>query len=141
MRSLRRRNYRATAEWGARFLAGLRSEGLLGQSKFALNVNYPNIADGATAKRAVWASISDGTYAFHYYTKQPDGSYTIGLKVCDGIPACEITRKDADKTWAVDRSHITVVPINWDRTYDYPVDGLRELAKVKKYVERNAPRP
>ena len=135
------KNYRATAEWGARFLIGLRSEGLLKQNEFALNVNYPNIADGKAAKKAVWASISDGMYAYHYYTKQPDGSYAIAIKECSGLPSCQVSRKDADKTWVRDRNHITVVPINWDRTYGHPVDGKRELAKVKRFVEKKAPRP
>lgn len=134
-------NYCATGEWGARFLIGLRSEGLLNQSKFSLNVNYPNIVDGKKAKRAVWASISDGTHAYHYYTRQADGSYAIGLKACSGLPTCEVTRKDADKVWVIDKNHITVVPINWDRTYAHPVDGKRELAKVKRFVENKAPRP
>lgn len=134
-------NYRATAEWGARFLIGLRSEGLLTQSKFSLNVNYPNIADGKEVKKAVWASISDGTHAYHYYTRQPDGSYTVGLKACSGLALCEVTRPDADKVWVIDKNHITVVPINWDRTYAHPVDGKRELAKVKNFVEKKAPRP
>ena len=134
-------NYRATAEWGARFLIGLRSQGLLTQSKFALNVNYPNIADGKKAKKAVWASISDGAHAYHYYTRQSDGSYTVGLKACTGLALCEVTRKDADKVWVIDKNHITVVPINWDRTYNHPVDGKRELAKVKRFVETKAPRP
>lgn len=133
-------NYRATAEWGARFVAGLRSNRLLDQHDFALNVNYPNISAGASAKRAVWASVSDGTFAYHSYAKQPDGSYKIGLAACSGLPTCTVTRKDADKTWVLDRGHITVVPINWDRTYGYPTDK-RELAKVKAYVERHAPRP
>lgn len=134
-------NYRATAEWGARFLIGLRSEGLLKQSKFSLNVNYPNIADKKKAKKAVWASISDGAHAYHYYTEQADGSFTVGLKACSGLAICEVTRKDADKVWVIDKNHITVVPINWDRTYNHPVDGKRELAKVKRFVEEKAPRP
>ncbi len=128
-------------QWGARFLIGLRSAGLLEQSKFALNVNYPNIDDGKKAKKAVWASISDGAHAYHYYTEQADGSFTVGLKACSGLAICEVTRKDADKVWVIDKNHITVVPINWDRTYAHPVDGKRELAKVKRFVEEKAPRP
>lgn len=134
-------NYRATAEWGAKFLGGLRSKGLLDQSSFALNVNYPNIAEGATAKKAVWASVSDGTFAFHNYTKQADGSYKVGLATCSGLPTCTVTRPDADKTWVMDRSHITVVPIDWDRTYGHRTDDKKTLAKVKTFVERRAPRP
>ena len=132
-------NYRATAEWGARFIAGLRSANLLSQHKFALNVNYPNIAEGATAKKAVWASVGDETYAYHGYVQQANGSYQIALAACSGLPDCTETKRDADVTW-IQRSHITVVPINWDRTYAEQTDG-RTLAKVRSFVENKAPRP
>jgi 5'-nucleotidase len=134
-------NYRATAQWGAKFLVGLRSEGLLRQHKFALNVNYPNISEGTPARRAVWASVGAETFAYHSYVRQADGSYRIALVACSGLPDCVETRKDADVPAVMQRHHITVVPINWDRTYGYPIEGKRELAKVKAYVERRAPRP
>lgn len=133
-------NYRATAQWGARFLAGLRSEGLLSQSRFALNVNYPDVSEGQRPERAVWASVSDGTYAYHSYTKQAGGGYAVSISPCSGLPDCKVSRSDADKTWVVDRGHITVVPIDWDRTYGYPVENRRELARVKAYVQHRAPR-
>ncbi len=132
-------NYRATAEWGARFLAGLRSARLLSQHDFALNVNYPNVAEGAKAKKAVWASVGDQTYAYHGYVPQPDGSYKIALAACSGLPDCTETKRDADVT-LIQRGHITVVPINWDRTYGERTDS-RTLAKVRSFVEHKAPRP
>lgn len=135
------KNYRAAAQYGARLLGALRRDGLLQQHKFALNVNYPNVSEGKKAKKPTWVSVADGVYSYHVYEKQPDGSYAVSFKPCEGVPACEITRTDADKIWAVDRNHITVAPINWDRTYGYPVDGRRELAKVKAFVEKRAPRP
>ena len=135
------KNYRAAAQYGARLLGALRRDGLLQQHKFALNVNYPNVSEGKKAKKPKWVSVADGVYSYHVYEKQPDGSYAVSFKPCEGVPACEITRTDADKIWAVDRNHITVAPINWDRTYGYPVDGRRELAKVKAFVEKRAPRP
>ena len=122
-------------------LGALRRDGLLQQHKFALNVNYPNVSEGKKAKKPKWVSVADGVYSYHVYEKQPDGSYAVSFKPCEGVPACEITRTDADKIWAVDRNHITIAPINWDRTYGYPVDGRRELAKVKAFVEKRAPRP
>lgn len=132
-------NYRATAEWGTRLIAGLRSARLLDQHEFALNVNYPNVAEGASAKKAVWASVGDETYAYHGYVAQPDGSYKIALSVCSGLPDCRETKKDADVT-LLQRGHITVVPIGWDRTYGEQTDG-RTLAKVRAYVQHKAPRP
>ncbi len=132
-------NYRATAEWGARFLAGLRTARLLDQHDFALNVNYPNVAEGASAKKAVWASVGDQTYAYHGYVAQPDGSYKIALAACSGLPDCTETKRDADVTW-IQRGHITVVPITWDRTYGERTDS-RRLAKVRSFVEHKAPRP
>ena len=132
-------NYRVTAEWGAKFIAGLRSARLLSQHDFALNVNYPNVAEGATAKRAVWASVGDETYAYHGYTRQADGSYKIALSACSGLPDCEEPKRDADVT-LIQRGHITVVPITWDRTYGERTDSL-VLAKVRSFVEHKAPRP
>jgi 5'-nucleotidase len=132
-------NYRATAEWGTKLIAGLRSARLLDQHDFALNVNYPNVAEGGTAKKAVWASIGDETYAYHGYVAQSDGSYKIALSACSGLPDCTETKRDADVTWLL-KGHITVVPINWDRTYGERTDS-RTLAKVRSYVEHKAPRP
>ena len=132
-------NYRATAEWGAKFIAGLRSARLLSQHDFALNVNYPNVAEGATAKKAVWASVGDQTYAYHGYVPQADGSYKIALSACSGLPDCTETKRDADVTLLM-KGHITVVPINWDRTYGERTDS-RSLAKVRSFVEHKAPRP
>ena len=40
-------NYEATAKWGASFLADLNNRGLLKQSKFALNINYPGCLRGS----------------------------------------------------------------------------------------------
>lgn len=134
-------NYRATAEYGARLLSALRAKKLLLQHKFALNVNYPNISEGKAAKKAVWTSISDGMFAYHYYTKKDDGSFTVGLKVCEGLALCEVTRKDADKVWVNDKNHISISPINWDRTYGHSIDGKRELAKVRDFVKNHAPKP
>lgn len=134
-------NYRATAEWGTKLMVGLRKEGLLRQHKFSLNVNYPNITDGTPARRAKWASISDGTFAYHSYVRQADGSYQISLAPCTGLAACIPTRPDADKTLVMDRNHITVTPINWDRTYGHAINGKRELTKVKSYIQHSAPRP
>ncbi len=137
-------NYRATAEWGARFVAGLRAEGLLRQPKFAINVNYPNVFDNGRAKRAVMASIGEGQVARHTYTKQPDGSYRVGLVRCDtvvpALPDCIEPRRDADAPFTV-QNRITMTAINADRTYGYPVDGRRELARLKHFVKHHAPRP
>ncbi len=138
-------NYRATAEWGARFVAGLRVKGLLLQHKFSVNVNYPNVFDNGRAKPAVMASVGEGQGARHTYTKQPDGSYTIGLVLCEtvvpALPDCVETRRDADLPLVMKQNRITVTAINADRTYGYPVDGKRELAKLKHFVKHHAPRP
>jgi 5'-nucleotidase len=134
-------NYRATAEWGARFIAGLRARGLLLQHKFAVSINYPDISAGIPAKKAVWARVGTGVVALHSYVPQADGSYQISLGRCRGLPECEETRRDADAPAVLERNHIAVTPITWDRTYGTRIDGRRELAKVRAYVERHAPLP
>lgn len=118
----------------------MRSARLLSQHDFALNVNYPNIAEGAKATKAVWASVGTGTVAYHGYLRQADGSYWINLALCSGLPDCVETRRDADVPAVMQRSHITVAPITWDRTYGSKIDG-RTLAKVRSFVEHKAPRP
>ncbi len=133
-------NYRATADWAAKFLVGLRKEKLLGQNEFAVSVNYPNISDGDRARRPVWTTVGDSTLAYHSYAKQEDGSYQVVLDFCSGLPACEETKPDADVTAVVDDNHIGVGAITWDRTYGQKFDR-RTLNKVQTYVERRAPRP
>ena len=127
-------NYQATAKWGADFLANLNKKGLLLQDKFVLNVNYPDISTGAKAKSAKWTSVGSATVAFHNYALQPDGSYTIQLALCTGLPICKETRKTADWTW-LSKGHITVTPINWDRTYGV-AEGGKTYKKVKSFVEK-----
>ena len=58
-------------------------------------MNYPNVAEGATAKKAVWASVGDETYAYHGYVPQADGSYKIALSACSGLPDCEESKRDS----------------------------------------------
>lgn len=134
-------NYREAAEWGARFLSGLRVAGLLPQTEFGLNVNYPNVSEGTPAEPAVWTSVGTQVAGFHTYAAQPDGSFRIVLTGCVDSPLCEEERADADLTAVMHESRISVTPLTWDRTYGYPVEGQRELSKVQKFVERDAPRP
>lgn len=134
-------NYRGAADWGTEFLVGLRDAGLLEQTSFGLNVNYPNVAEGTPAKPAVWSSVGTSIAGFHNYVPQDDGSFRIALSGCVDSPQCEEERDDADITATSDENRISVSPLTWDRTYGYRVDGQRELAKVRTFVEHDAPRP
>jgi 5'-nucleotidase len=134
-------NYRATAEWGAEFLSALHAKGLLLQHKFAVNVNYPNIADGDPARRARWTSVGTQTYAYHSYIPEADGSFTISLGQCSGVPACEEDRDDSDVEAVIGKNHIAITPLTWDRTYGIKIDGHKELAKLRHFVNHHAPRP
>jgi 5'-nucleotidase len=127
-------NYQATAAWTAGFLTDLNAKGLLLQNTFALNLNYPDISTGAKVKPAEWTKVGSATVALHTYVLQPDGSYTIALALCSGLPICTETRRTADWTW-LSKGHITVTPISWDRTYAVP-EGGRTYQKVKAFVER-----
>lgn len=136
------RNYRATAEWGARFIAGLRSKNLLGQHAFALNVNYPDVTSGKAPQKAVWTSVGTGMLAWHGYEKQADGSYKVGLSVCRDRPECTESRADADVP-TVKGLSISVTPLGEDRTFGHEVSAQdrRLLGEVKAYVDKDAPAP
>jgi len=56
-----------------------------------------------------------------------------------GSSSLKETKRDADVTW-IQRGHITVVPINWDRTYGKRTDS-RTQALVRSFVEHKGPRP
>ncbi|MFI8102054.1 5'/3'-nucleotidase SurE [Streptomyces sp. NPDC086023] len=132
-------NYRAHAEFGARFVAGLKEEGLL-TDEFAVKVDYPDVSEGQRARPPVWTRVGDGAVAFHAYEQQGAGdAFRIVLGLCDGTGECAETRRDADSTW-VQRGHITVAPLTWDRTYGTSVEGRRELKRLERYVEGGAPR-
>lgn len=129
-------NYRATAKWGADFLTNLNKSGLLLQSRFALNINYPDVSAGAKAKPAKWTKVGDSTVALHNYAAQADGSFTINLDLCSGLKICTETRKDADWT-LLEKGYITVTPVGWDRTYGVD-EGGKTYKKVKAFVQKYA---
>ncbi|WP_156760220.1 5'/3'-nucleotidase SurE [Microbacterium karelineae] len=134
-------NYRGTADWGTEFLIGLREAGLLEQTTFGLNVNYPDVTSGTPALPAVWTSVGTSVGGFHGYVPQEDGSYQISLGACVDSHHCVEERDDADITAMIGENRISVTPLTWDRTYGYRIDGQRELAKVRTFVEQSAPQP
>ncbi|MFD0369063.1 5'/3'-nucleotidase SurE [Streptomyces sp. NPDC127114] len=148
--SFPRVNYRAHAEFGARFVAGLRGRGLL-TSAFALKVDYPDVSAGQRAKAPVWTRVGDGAVVYHAFEQRgADGSgdstsFDIALGLCpldgSGAGECAEGREDADSTWLLDRGHVTVAPVTWDRTYGTPVDARRTLNRIEHYVTHEAPRP
>jgi 5'-nucleotidase len=89
----------------------------------------------------VWTSVGTRVAGFHSYAAQQDGSFRIVLTGCTDSPLCEEERSDADITATGSENRISVSPLTWDRTYGYPIDGQRELSKVQKFVEHDAPRP
>ncbi|MEU3477470.1 5'/3'-nucleotidase SurE [Streptomyces sp. NPDC033754] len=143
--SFPRVNYRAHAEFGARFVAGLKQRGLL-TSTFALKVDYPDVSTGAPAKAPVWTRVGDGAIVYHAFEQRGNSdSFDIALGLCptdgSGEGECAEGRKDADSTWLLDKGHVTIAPITWDRTYGTPVDARRELNRIERFVEHEAPRP
>ncbi|CAM5319805.1 5'/3'-nucleotidase SurE [Streptomyces tanashiensis] len=138
-------NYRAHAEFGARFLAGLRQRSLL-TGEFALKVDYPDVSTGRRAGTPVWTRVGDGAVVYHAFEQRGTGdSFDIALGLCPvdgtGEGECAEGRKDADSTWLLDKGHVTVAPITGDRTYGTPAGARRELTAIERYVEREAPRP
>lgn len=136
-------NYRANAEFGARFLAGMRERSLL-TDKFAVKVDYPDVSEGRRAKVPRWTGVGHGKVVRHdYAARQGSGdTFDIVLGICANKPAdpCTETVEPADSTALLD-GHIAVAPLTSDRTYGASVDGRRELWKLKHYVEQDAPRP
>ncbi|MFE5297340.1 5'/3'-nucleotidase SurE [Streptomyces sp. NPDC056632] len=143
--SFPRENYRANAAFGARLVADLRQRGLLTPA-FALKVDYPDVSAGQRAKAPVWTRVGDGAVAYHAFAQRgTSDSFDITLGLCpfdgSGEGECAEGRADADSTWLLDKGHVTIAPITWDRTYGTPVDARRALHRVERYVRNDAPRP
>lgn len=140
--SFPRVNYRADAEFGARFVAGLRNRGLL-TSAFALKVDYPDVSAGQRAGAPAWTRVGDGQAVWHAYERTGEDSFEIGLGVCEETPGdpCAETAEDADSTALFRDGRIAVAPITADRTYGAPAGARRELKAIERYVEHEAPRP
>ncbi|MER8047932.1 5'/3'-nucleotidase SurE [Streptomyces sp. NPDC094032] len=139
-----RENYRANAEFGARFIAGLKARSLL-TPDFALKVDYPDVSTGQPAKPPVWTRVGDSAVVYHAFEQRgTSDSFDIALGLCPydggGEGECAEGRKDADSVWLLDKGHITVAPITWDRTYGTPVDSRRTLNLIERYVRHEAPR-
>ncbi|MYT73499.1 MULTISPECIES: 5'/3'-nucleotidase SurE [unclassified Streptomyces] len=138
-------NYRAHARFAAGFIAGLRERGLF-TDRFALKVDYPDVSAGQKAKPPVWTRVGHGKKVWHAYEARTPGGdlFDIVPGVCDDKPAsdCTETVENADSTALLDQGHIAVAPITADRTYGVRADGAgqRELARLKWYVEHEAPR-
>ncbi|MFJ2740306.1 5'/3'-nucleotidase SurE [Streptomyces sp. NPDC087440] len=136
--------YRATAEFGARFLAGMRQNKLL-TGKFAVKVDYPDTTNGEKVKAPVWTRVGNGAAIYHDYEQKNGGdSFDITMGLCEGKLSsggeCDESRKDADQVWLLEKNHVTIAPITWDRTYGTSIDGTRELRKLESYVKHSAPR-
>jgi 5'-nucleotidase len=144
------RTYRATAEFGARFLAGMRQNDLL-TGKFAVKVDYPDTTNGEKVRNPVWTRVGNGAAIYHAYEQKKNTgdstdstSFDITLGLCEGKLSsggeCDENRADADQVWLLEKNHVTIAPITWDRTYGTSIDGKRELRKLENYVKHSAPR-
>lgn len=135
-----RANYRANAEFGARFVAGLDRRGLL-TSQFALKVDYPDVSGGTPAGRPAWTSVGHGKVVWHAYEATGEDSFAIGLGVCEETPGepCTETVKDADSMALFRDGRISVTPVTSDRTYGVQEPNPKALRKIRQYVEHDAP--
>ncbi|WP_157870036.1 MULTISPECIES: 5'/3'-nucleotidase SurE [unclassified Streptomyces] len=134
-------NYRANAEFGAAFVAGLRQRGLL-TADFALKVDYPDVSTGRPAGAPRWTSVGHGQAVWHAYEQVGEDSFAIDLGICEEVPgeACTETRADADSTALFRDGRISVTPVTADRTYGAKAANPATLRKVRTYVEHGAPR-
>ncbi|AUY52985.1 5'/3'-nucleotidase SurE [Streptomyces sp. CB01881] len=137
-------DYRATAEFGARLLAGMRTRGLLTQ-RFALKVDYPDVTAGRPAGAPRWTAVGRGRVVWHAYQPRTGAadSFDIALGVCADRPgdACTETLPDADSTALLRDGRISVTPVTADRTYGVRGGGGKELKRLQYFVEHEAPRP
>ncbi|MFD8481788.1 5'/3'-nucleotidase SurE [Kitasatospora sp. NPDC059673] len=135
-------DYRATADYAARLIAGLRGHDLLSRT-FALKVDYPDITAGRPAGPARWTSVGHGREIWHAYQPTAGGAYTIGLGWCEHRPGdrCTETVPDADATALLRDNRISVTPVTPDRTYGARPADPAELNRVRHYVEHQGPTP
>ncbi|MFD0076186.1 5'/3'-nucleotidase SurE [Streptomyces sp. NPDC127166] len=134
-------NYRANAEFGARFVAGLRQRGLL-TPDFALKVDYPDVSTGTPAGPPLWTRVGHGQVVWHAYEQTGENSFAIGLGLCEETPGdpCTETVKDADSTALFRDGRIAVAPVTADRTYGVREAHPETLRKIRAYVEHAVPR-
>ncbi|MFB7993284.1 5'/3'-nucleotidase SurE [Streptomyces sp. NPDC056002] len=136
-------NYRATAEFGTRLLAGMRERSLL-TGTFAVKVDYPDVSTGRRAKAPLWTDIGHGKVVWHDYAARRGSGDTFDIVpgVCADRPGdpCTETVRRADST-ALLSGHVAVAPVTADRTYGATVDDGKNLRKLQHYVEHDAPRP
>ncbi|MFF8376095.1 5'/3'-nucleotidase SurE [Streptomyces sp. NPDC015661] len=134
-------NYRANAEFGARFVAGLEERGLL-TGDFALKVDYPDVSTGQRAGTPAWTSVGRGAVVWHAYEQTGDDSFEIGLGFCEETPGepCTETVKDADSAALFRDGRIAIAPVTADRTYGAKEAHPETLRKIRRYVEHDAPR-
>ncbi|MFB8037274.1 5'/3'-nucleotidase SurE [Streptomyces sp. NPDC056004] len=138
-------NYRAHARFAAGLIGGLRERDLL-TDRFALKVDYPDVSAGQKAKPPVWTSIGHGKIVWHAYEARTPGGdlFDIVPGVCDNEPAsdCTETVGNADSTALLGQGRIAIAPVTADRAYGVRTSGAgqRDLARLKWYVEHEAPR-
>ncbi|WP_225804410.1 5'/3'-nucleotidase SurE [Streptomyces sp. NK15101] len=139
--SFPRVNYRANAEFGARFVAGLRQRGLL-TADFALKVDHPDVSTGTPAGPPRWTRVGHGQVVWHAYERTGGNSFRIGLGLCEEAPGdpCTETVRDADSTALLRDGRIAVAPVTADRTYGVREPHPETLRKIRRYVEHDAPR-
>lgn len=134
-------DYRATADFGARLIAGLRARGLLG-TEFALKIDYPDVTAAGPAKAARWTRVGHGREVWHAYEPAGTDSFAITLGECEHRPgdACTETVPDADATALLRDGHVSVTPVTADRTYGVRTADPQELNRLRHYIEHDAPR-
>ncbi|MEU3895064.1 5'/3'-nucleotidase SurE [Streptomyces sp. NPDC045251] len=120
--------YRATADFGAKFVGDLRERGLF-TTEFVVNVNYPHHGRGQRPRGTEWTSVGTRKLVEFRYSARGD-TFTIGGALCGpDEPKCRPeTERRADFT-LLQRGHVTVTPVGLDRTYTG-----RETRRLERYV-------
>ncbi|MER6501304.1 5'/3'-nucleotidase SurE [Streptomyces sp. NPDC001455] len=136
-----RENYRASAEFAARFVAGLRERSLF-TSEFVLKVDHPDVSAGRPAGAPRWTSVGHGKVVWHTYEKSGENSFDIGFGVCEERPGdpCAETSENTDAEALYGEHRVSVAPVTADRTYGVKTPRPVTLRKIRHYVEHEAPR-
>ncbi|MGP9724460.1 5'/3'-nucleotidase SurE [Corynebacterium sp. AOP40-9SA-29] len=135
-----RENYSATASWAVEFLEELGSQGLTSHHDFVTSVNYPDSSEGQVGE-ARFVEVGSAAFAYHYYTKSGDRTYSIDHEVCDDKPLCVEEKEDADWEAVYNDGAIGVGAITSDRTYSPQEPTSVELDRLKEMVSESAPAP
>jgi 5'-nucleotidase len=127
------RTYKGTGEFGAKFIGDLRKKGLLKQTDFAINLNFPALAEGQKPKGTKMTSVGEQIVIDREYVATGDTFAMAGVPCEPTSKTADChkeTKRDADIDW-VNKGYATVTPLTGDRTFEG-----RETRDLERFIQR-----